>query len=84
MAVRILAEEKERVETGPIRFGNDWAGLFIRGDNAAHYAYILGMLLEGKIPENDFFTEMYVKNLQQLLMSCDERTMTNDETRRTN
>lgn len=24
-----------RVETGPIQFGNDWRGLFIRGDNAA-------------------------------------------------
>jgi hypothetical protein len=23
-----------RVETGPVQFGDDWPGLFIRGDNA--------------------------------------------------
>ena len=23
-----------RIETGPVQFGNDWPGLFIRGDNA--------------------------------------------------
>lgn len=24
----------ERAETGPMRFGNDWPGIYIRGDNA--------------------------------------------------
>lgn len=27
-------EEQLRVETGAVQFGNDWPGLFIRGDNA--------------------------------------------------
>jgi len=26
----------DRVNTGAVRFGNDWAGLFIRGDEAHH------------------------------------------------
>lgn len=30
-----------RPETGPMQFGEDWPGIFIRGDNAAHYAYCL-------------------------------------------
>ena len=25
----------DRAETGPMRFGDDWAGVFVRGDNAA-------------------------------------------------
>lgn len=28
----------ERPETGPMMFGNDWPGVFIRGDNAFFYA----------------------------------------------
>lgn len=27
-----------RVSTGAVRFGNDWTGLFIRGDEAHHLA----------------------------------------------
>lgn len=27
-----------RPETGPMRFGDDWTGVFIRGDTAAWYA----------------------------------------------
>lgn len=38
-------EAQGRAETGPMRFGNDWGGLFIRGDNAAAYAMALESLL---------------------------------------
>jgi len=34
MEIREIPHEGPRVETGPVRFGNDWGGLFIRGDNA--------------------------------------------------
>ena len=27
---------KERVETGAVKFGDDWPGLFIRGDDALY------------------------------------------------
>lgn len=30
-----------RVETGIVQFGNDWPGVFIRGDSAMHYARCL-------------------------------------------
>ena len=32
---------KERVETGAVKFGNDWPGLFIRGDDAFYLEQIL-------------------------------------------
>ena len=35
-----------RPETGPMRFGDDWTGVFIRGDNAGYYAFILQGILE--------------------------------------
>lgn len=40
---RLPAQEK-RVETGVVQFGEDWPGVFIRGDNAGHYAMVAGML----------------------------------------
>lgn len=32
--IRVLPapEDGQRVETGPVRFGDDWAGFFVRGD----------------------------------------------------
>ena len=32
---------KERVETGAVKFGDDWPGLFIRGDDAFYLEQIL-------------------------------------------
>lgn len=33
MSIRKLPAVKERVETGVVQFGDDWPGIFIRGDN---------------------------------------------------
>lgn len=40
-----------RPETGPMQFGSDWPGLFIRGDNCAYYAMLLEMYLNGQTDE---------------------------------
>lgn len=32
--MRNLSEQQERVESGAIRFGDDWPGLWLRGDDA--------------------------------------------------
>jgi hypothetical protein len=37
-----------RAETGAIKFGDDWTGVFIRGDNAATYALALSLVLADK------------------------------------
>lgn len=39
--VRIFEAQATRVETGPIQFGDDWPGVFIRGDNALAAAYAI-------------------------------------------
>lgn len=39
--MRKLPAAEPRVETGAIQFGEDWAGLFIRGDSAAAYSLYL-------------------------------------------
>lgn len=41
MGIRLLNKHARRVETGPVQFGDDWPGLFIRGDDCAHYMLIL-------------------------------------------
>lgn len=47
---RLPAAEGGRVETGPVQFGDDWPGIFIRGDNAFGYAMELQSAM-AKMPE---------------------------------
>jgi hypothetical protein len=35
-----------RPETGPMKFGDDWTGVFIRGDYAGPMAFYLSLALE--------------------------------------
>jgi hypothetical protein len=44
--IRILPGADERVETGAIRFGDDWPGTFVRGDNACYTAFNLASIAE--------------------------------------
>lgn len=37
----------DRVETGPVQFGNDWPGFFLRGDSAADLAMVLYQMVHG-------------------------------------
>jgi hypothetical protein len=39
--VRRFPAQEQRVETGPILFGDDWPGIFIRGDDAFRYTHAL-------------------------------------------
>lgn len=39
-------DTNRRPETGPMRFGDDWTGVFIRGDHAMYQAMQLKWLLE--------------------------------------
>jgi len=43
--IRKVPAVEPRVETGPIQFGDDWPGTFIRGDNAFAYAMYLEIVL---------------------------------------
>lgn len=44
--IRSFPSEIQRVETGPIQFGDDWPGTFLRGDTAAGYALYLSQMLK--------------------------------------
>lgn len=65
-----MTKEHKRVETGSLQFGDDWPGVFIRGDNAAYYGMILRQYLEK--PENfkDTITEGIISQLSELLSGC--------------
>lgn len=65
----------ERVETGPTQIGDDWPGVFIRGDNAAYYAIHLQNLLNGV---EDAFTRVILKGLVSDLKGCNVRSQDND------
>jgi hypothetical protein len=45
MSVRKLPALDQRIETGPVQFGDDWPGVFIRGDNALWFAKCLEVAL---------------------------------------
>lgn len=68
--VRKLDAVAERIETGPTQFGDDWPGVFIRGDNAAAYAMHLRALLYATPPAvSDPFGVAVVRGLVELLES---------------
>lgn len=61
---KLPAPEGGRVETGAVQFGDDWPGVFIRGDNAFRYAMALQEAME-TIPEG--FKKIQIKSLCKLL-----------------
>jgi hypothetical protein len=69
--VRVLPAQEQRVETGPVRFGEDWPGLFIRGDNAMNFAYHLETLLdEAEGVEHIALSMAVLRGLLSDLQSC--------------
>ena len=65
--VRTFPPVTERVESGPIRFGEDWPGLFIRGDNA----FALRMLIDDTLKVvPDTFLKRSLESLANFLDEC--------------
>jgi hypothetical protein len=70
-------EQVGRVETGPVRIGDDWPGVFVRGDDAMHYAIALSGRTKpepvgGEVDMSDLLTDMTIETLMNLLASCRE------------
>jgi hypothetical protein len=65
-----------RIETGPIQFGDDWPGVFIRGDNALYFAEQLRVILSRA---NDYKFDLIAKATLEALLSdlgsCDIRLL---------
>lgn len=73
--VRKLPPVRERVETGPVQFGDDWPGVFIRGDNAAGFALALKDLLIASPNEpSDPFSYMTLRGLLDILEASNVRS----------
>jgi|GEM_PF-5263672 len=70
--IREFPAQAVRVESGPIRFGDDWPGCFFRGDDALGLAFYLASALErAKKKEGlDPVTEMQLNRLVKMLSSC--------------
>lgn len=56
-----------RVESGPVQFGDDWPGYFLRGDNAFGLAMAIQAL---QINPYDVIMAMQVREFGKDLMSC--------------
>lgn len=72
LPIRHLPAVEERVETGPVAFGDDWPGVFIRGDNAL-LGFVPPLLRAIKQNENaggNVFDHMALVSLLQVLQSC--------------
>ena len=76
--IRQLEQQKERIETGVIQFGDDWPMIAIRGDNAMYYALVLSMFLDGTLNENDSLMKYQLHNLLKLLQSCNVRNISQE------
>ena len=69
----------ERPETGPMQFGEDWPGCFIRGDNACYLGRLLQELLDTVVPPLSpiEYSVMEVEQLRsfiKMLQSADVRS----------
>ncbi len=64
------ASPAPRPETGPMQFGDDWPGLFIRGDNAFGYSLALNTAIDAT---KDPLTLAQLRSLRRLLVGCDVR-----------
>jgi len=58
-----------RVETGPVQFGDDWPGVFIRGDNALTFAHMLQEALT-YLPAREYLMTAQLAGLVDELQSC--------------
>lgn len=72
MTPRILPAAEPRVETGPVQFGDDWPGTFIRGDNSFAYASYLEIVLDAS--KADPISVAMLRGLLSDLRSSDART----------
>jgi hypothetical protein len=62
-----------RAETDVVQFGDDWPGIFIRGDNALYFALVLGQMVDAMPTEGNtaIIKKAVLDGLRATLASCD-------------
>jgi hypothetical protein len=70
--------EGRRAETGPMQFGDDWPGIFIRGDLAVAYAIALRSVTTHAKRDRqiDWLSLGILEDLAELMESCNTRKET--------
>lgn len=89
MSVRKLPAVEKRVESGTVQFGEDWPGVFIRGDHALvrHLPAVARAadLMVAQAQDNEDATAMYyagvLRGLASLLASCNAHLPENNNER---
>jgi hypothetical protein len=74
----LMDEKQVRPETGPMTFGDDWTGVFIRGDNACFYSHAL-LKVARTLPEG--FDRIQLESLARLLGSAFQGSTPSQEMR---
>ena len=63
-----------RPETGPMQFGEDWPGVFIRGKHALHSGTVLAAVLRSMTPEQiEPYNLGILMGLADDLLSCEQK-----------
>lgn len=62
--------DEKRVETGKVQVGDDWPGVFIRGDNALHFGAVLKAFLGGS---DNSMNRAVLAGLAQTLLTAEAR-----------
>lgn len=73
-----IPHDGPRVESGPIQFGDDWPGIFLRGDNAMAYATYLRMALAA-MPDSDALNKVLLTGLAKKLEGCNATRLSNEK-----
>lgn len=71
--IRTFPAATPRIETGPIQFGDDWPGTFLRGDTAAGYALYLSQLIKW-VEQQPAHIDPFVLGPVRSLLSCSPPT----------
>jgi hypothetical protein len=66
-----ISLDNARPQTGPMQFGDDWPGVFIRGDDALGYALAVRRAVERLAEVDSSSVDVSrLANLVELLGSC--------------
>lgn len=69
MITKLPALDSGRPETGPMQFGDDWPGVFIRGDNALFFALAVRRVV-ARMGGESWADKAMLTGLAETLQSC--------------
>lgn len=70
--VRKFPKQEKRVETGVIQFGDDWQGLFIRGDDCSQLSLLIKDAIKEDLADKNPIVKVQLDAYLQLLAATRE------------